>query len=258
MNYALLPFSPRAYWDYEGLPDIRSELQSRAATAATNAIGNLELLDEIVELLRDQPWAIKIDHCQEKEGRILLAVVGIDMGRQIDKGDDVNAGFFLSNCERGKHGLQASTRIFRVACTNGAIVEDNIEQTFSIGATDTIPNDWRMELKRVIDYSFSGYGIDTEAARLRNAITKVMTTPYEMLCHLNAQGLIDDDDQCAIQKAFDDEADFTFYGFVNAVTSIAHRLRDNDHWVHAFEMEKLGGEILCGKHDLPTFQMAGC
>lgn len=252
MKYSLLPFPTYAGVEYEGLPDLRAELESRPARVAANAIGNLDLLGCVVELLEAQPWDICIDHCCEAQGRLHLAVFGKDLGRQVGMDDEINAGFYLTNCERGTCDLQASSRIYRVACWNGALVESGPGQSFSIGATDSPPADWRLQLERVVECSFSGHGIDADAARFRNAVESMVVTPYEMLCHLAAQGLITEEDQSAIQAAFTEAGDSTQYGFINAVTSIAHDLRANDQWVHAFQMERLGGEILYGHHDLPA------
>lgn len=252
MNYSLLPFPTHAGDDYTGLPDLRAELESRSPNVAQNSIANLDLLNHVVDLLEAQPWKIWINHCRESAGQLHLAVYGGDMGRQVDLDDEINAGFFLTNCELGNNDLQASTRIYRVACENGAIVESAEGQSFAIGAADSPPADWRLQLERVIECSFSGDGIDADAARFKNAMTKMVVTPYEMLCHLSAEGLITDDDQSAIQTAFTDAADYTLYGFINAVTSVAHELRANDQWAHAFHIERLGGEILYGHHNLPS------
>jgi hypothetical protein len=39
---------------------------------------------------------------------------------------------------------------------------------------------------------------------------------------------------------------------INAVTRIAGRCRDFDDWKRAVELERLGGEILRGDHQVPV------
>ncbi|HUG67394.1 MAG TPA: hypothetical protein VMM76_06565 [Pirellulaceae bacterium] len=104
----------------------------------------------------------------------------------------------------------------------------------------------------VIQRSFSGDGLDIDLSRFRATTQRMVITPYEFLCHLSAQGLITDDEQCDIQSAFTEAADFTMYGLINAVTQVAHGCRSNDRWVRAFQIERLGGEILRGDHNLPA------
>src|SRR5262249_35614545 len=101
--------------------------------------------------------------------------------------------------------------------------------------------------------SFSAEHLDVDLARFRATTQQLLTTPYEFLCNLEAQGLITAEEQSAIQTAFDDEADFSLYGLINAVTRIAHRMRSSDAWARAFEIERLGGEILRGDHNLPAW-----
>ncbi len=253
MNYALLPFATRAVsHDYEGLPDIRAELESCDRVVALNSISNLDLLNHVVDLLQDQPWRIMVNYCYENHGQLHLAVFGVDMGRNLDKDDRLNAGFYLQNCERGLSETLACTRIYRVACENGAILECEEGQSFSIGPNDQPPANWQSRIRDVVNYSFSGDGLDTDAARFRKTMTEMVVAPYELLCHLVSQGLIDEDEQSEIQAVFNETADFSKYGFINEVTQTAHRLRANDRWTRSFQIERLGGEILRGDHNLPS------
>lgn len=253
MNYALLPFPTFSREsDYAGRPDIRDALASRHRNVAPNAIDNLELLNQVAETLRDLPWNFAVDHCHEQNGQLHLAVMAHDLGRNLDVGDKMNAGFFLQNSETGDYETLACARTFRVSCENGALLECEKGQSFTISAADAPPANWQLKIKDVIDRSFSGDGLDVDLARFRATTQQMVITPYEFLSHLSAQGLIDDDEQSDIQFAFNDAADFTMYGLINAVTQVAHGLRSNDKWARAFQIERLGGEILRGDHNLPT------
>jgi hypothetical protein len=264
MNYALLPFptfskdakhpfpSLSSGEDYEGRPDIREALGRRSRNVTQNAIDNLELLNHVTDSLRDLPWRLWIDHCHEQDGKLHLAVMADDLGRNLEKGDRVNAGFYLQNSEKGDIETLACSRIFRVACVNGALLECEKGQSFTISAADTPPVDWKQKIQNVIHRSFSGDDLDEDLARFHAATQQLLVTPYEFLCHLAAQGLITDDEQSDIQSAFLDAADFTMYGLINAVTQTAHALRNDDRWARAFHLERLGGQILRGDYDLPA------
>ena len=253
MNHALLPFPTFSQAaDYAGRPDIRHALASRRRNVAENAIDNLALLDHVVESLRELPWRFAVDHCHERDGQVHLAVTAHDLGRNLDVGDKINAGFFLQNAEDGQSETLACTRTFRVSCENGALLECEKGQSFTVSAADAPPTDWQHKITAVINRSFSGDGIDVDLARFRATTQQMVVTPYEFLCHLHAQGLITDDEQSEIQSAFTEAADFTMYGLINAVTRVAHGLRSSDRWVRAFQIERLGGEILRGDHNLPA------
>lgn len=253
MNYALLPFptfSKEA--DYAGRHDIRDILASRDRNVAHKAIDNLELLNLVVDSLRDLPWRFCVDHCHERDGQIHLAVMAYDLGRNLEVGDKMNAGFFLQNSENADSETLACARTFRVSCENGALLECEKGQSFTISKANTPPANWQSRIIDVINRSFSGDGIDTDLARFRATTQQMVITPYEFLCHLSAQGLITDNEQSDIQSEFTDAADFTMYGLINAVTQVAHGLRSNDRWTRAFQIERLGGEILRGDHNLPS------
>jgi hypothetical protein len=253
MDYSLLPF-PTLSTDpeYAGRADIRQALKARNRKVASTAIDNVELLDHVVECLRDLPWRFFVDHCREHDGLLYVAVMAMDLGRNLDVDDRVNAGFFLQNSESSDVETVACSRIYRVACENGALIECEQGQSSTIASSDSKPADWKDPIRAVINRSFDGEGIDKDVARFRATTQVMIITPYELLCHLSAQGLIDDDEQSDIQTAFDEAADFTMYGFINAVTQTAHRLRSNDRWARAFHIERLGGEILRGDHNLPA------
>jgi hypothetical protein len=263
MDYALLPFATfpqdagqsfvrTQSEDYEGRADIRDALAKRKRIVARNAIDNLDLLNFVVEALRELPWSFWIDHCHENEGQLRLAVMAEDLGRSLEKEDRVNAGFYLQNSENAKSETFACTRVFRVACRNGALLECEKGQSFTISAADVPPVDWQLKIGQVINRSFSGAGIDVDAARFHATTQQIIVTPYEILCSLTAQELITDEEQRDIQAAFTEAADFSMYGLINAVTQAAHRLRSNDRWARAFHLERLGGQILRGDHNLPA------
>ena len=115
--------------------------------------------------------------------------------------------------------------------------------------------DWQKKLTEVVARSFSADGLDIDLARFHATTQQMLLTPYELLCNLEAQGLISADEQSDVQAAFDEAADFTLYGLINAVTQAAHRLRSSDAWTRAFQMERLGGEILRGDHNLPAWDL---
>ena len=252
MRYSMMPFPSQKN---AGGPDIRSALRERKRSVGGNRVSNLALLDEAVEALRLLPWQFQVDHCYEQEGDLHLAVFAWDLGRNLDLGDSVHAGFFVQNSERGSFNTLACERLFRVACANGALMECEKGQTFELSDGGDVRG-WQTKLRGVVSRSFSADGLDVDLARFRATTQQMLLQPYELLCSFVAQGLIDEDEQSDIQLAFVDAADFTMYGLINAVTQVAHRLRKSDEWIRAFQMERLGGQILRGDHNLPTWSFA--
>jgi hypothetical protein len=255
MQYSLLPF--RSLKNAGG-PDLREQLRLRKANGRgpVAVIDNLELLTAVVELLRDVPWDVRIDHCFESEGELRLAVVATDLGRDVDAGDMVKAGFYLANSESRRFETVACERLHRVVCANGQMVECEEGQATVLSASPEADAPWQERLAQVIARSFNAEGFDRDAARLRATTRQMLMTPFEMLCHLVASNIITEEEHCDIQRDFDAAGDFTLYGLINAVTSVARRLRDDDAWTRAFNLERLGGEILRGDHQPPILAPA--
>lgn len=245
MHHSLFPFERlvRDSLENRGGSDICQVLRARGPRTGPG-ISSLTLLEATIELLRDIPWRIRVDHCIESDGDVQLAVVATDLGKDVEKGDLVNAGFFLRNSESSAAGAIAAERIFRVVCGNGAIVELEKGQSTTLSPR----SDWRSDLTKVIERSFSAEGLDRDVAQFRATKAQMLIAPFELLCGLAAQQIISEDEQIAIQDEFDAVADYTFYGIINAVTRVAGRLFERDDWKRALELERLGGRILRGDH----------
>jgi hypothetical protein len=192
MDYAFLPF--RSYLTTaDDRPDIRVALMSRESRVGNSGISNLKLLDAVANALRDLPWRFLVDHCHEQNGDLHLSVMAMDMGRELDKGDTLTAGFFLKNSESGNFPTLACSRVFRVVCENGAIADWEKGKSFEISAAGSPPSNWQCKISQVVNASFDAQGLDMDLARFRATVNQMVVTPYEFLCHLTAQTLIDEE-----------------------------------------------------------------
>ena len=232
MNYSLAPFpsDPHASPETrEMLPDIRNSIASRAKCGGGQSISNKELLDLIVEALRDVTSPFYITHCNEVHGDLHLSIAAAVRGQNVTVGDQIRGGLYICNSETSRFELLVCTRLYRVACANGMLIECDKEQSFTIPATDLPPPDWRQRTNQVIQRSFDERALKFDIQRLGATAEQILVTPYEFLCHLVAQQLITDDEQSEIQSIFTDNADFSMYGLINAVTQSAHEHRASDN-----------------------------
>jgi hypothetical protein len=220
-------------------------------------VDNLELVDVTLAALARIPEDVRVDLCEEDDGDLHLTLVAPSLARVVREGDHLYAGFYLASTETALLDTEACVRIFRVACRNGSLAEAAAGQRLvlprrlALGEPDPYPT-WQGRLAGVVERSFDGGSIDEETQRFRAATDEMLASPYEFLLNLLAQGLITEDEQEKIQRAFDEQGDASLYGFVNAVTSIAHGLRGNSRWTRAFALERLGGEIARGDHLPPV------
>jgi hypothetical protein len=171
------------------------------------------------------------------------------LAAEVGTGDFLYGGFSLAHEPSG--ATEIAPRIYRVACANGMLAEEGEGRRVEFASAEP-PREWKAKLASVVEQSFAGGCLDDETRRLRRALGEMLATPYEYLIHLEAQGLIDDDERSRIQREFDRSDDPTLYGFVNAITRIAHLHRNHDHWRRALALERLGGEVARGDHQPPV------
>lgn len=257
MHFSLPPFPNHpplpAQEPREPGPDLRAALASRPAPRNRRAIPNAALVETIVESLRDVTMPFYVTHCHEEGGDLHLSVAAAKQGYHVTPGDEIRGGLYVRNSESGGFETLICTRLFRVVCCNGALVECEGEQAFSVAGAAGPPADWQSRVATVVRRSFDAVSLKLDFRRFEATADQMVVTPYEFLCSLAAQQLITDEEQSEIQSAFDENADFTMYGLINAVTQTAHEHRASDRWLRAFEIERLAGEILRGDHTLPAF-----
>jgi hypothetical protein len=208
-----------------------------------------KLLRETRHLLDRVPHRLRVQNASYEDGRVHLTVHAPELAAEVSSGDYIYGGFALAHDPAGE--TEAVVRIFRVACQNG-LLADEAEGRRLTFLSARPPLRWRTRLAHVVGQAFEGGCLDEDAQLLRQTLREMLTTPYEFLLHLRAQGLISDEEQVQIQSAFDRAGDATIYGLVNAVTSVAHLHAQRHDWRRAHEIERLGGELSRGDHQPPA------
>jgi hypothetical protein len=226
---------------------------------AVRKLDALELLDEIIGRLGTLPVAVKLEHCVLEDGELHLTLLAPELAGEVNEGDYIYGGFYLAHSETTLADTEASVRIFRVACRNGALMDCSEGQRLVLPAIQAagVPDPfagWPDKLGRVLARSFDGGDVDLEARRFRSAVSQVLATPYELLLNLVAQGIVSEEEQARIQREFNEGHDDSLFALVNAVTFQAHQMRDRNDWRRAAGLERLGGEILRGDHQPPVLE----
>ena len=259
MLYSLAPFpsQPQNFDEipYDPLPDIRTALRSRPRPDGAGGITNSDLLDTIVDALQDISSPFFVTHCHESRGDLHLSVAAAVRGYDVAVGDELRGGLFIRNSESRRYETLICTRLYRVVCANGALMECDKEQSLTLQQSEFPPPNWPTQVRQVIQRSFDTEALKLDFRRFEATGSQMLVTPYEFLCHLTAQQLISEEEQSEIQSAFEQNAEFTLYGLINAVTQTAHKHRAADDWVRAFQIERLAGEILRGDHNLPALDL---
>jgi hypothetical protein len=201
MNFSLAPFpsDPQAELEAGGLlPDIRGALASRGRPAGGQAIANADLLDALVDALRNLTAPFYVTHCHEAGGDLHLSIAAAVGGHRISTGDEIRGGLFIRNSESRRFETLLCTRLYRVVCANGALMECDKEQAFTVAAANAPPADWPQHVQRVVRRSFDERALKLDFRRFKATARQMLVTPYEFLCHLTARQVITDDEQSEI------------------------------------------------------------
>jgi len=246
-----------------GLRDVLVRLEGNEVRAVlpgdVRVLDLVELLDVTLDHLRRLPVRVRLEHCEEERGELYLTAVAPELAGELAEGDYLYGGFYLSHSETTLSDTEACVRIYRVACRNGALMDAVEGQRLVLprrvraGAPDPYAG-WEERLGRVVARSFDGGEVDLETRRFRSTTSQILATPYELLLHLAAQGLMTPEEQERIQREFNTGRDDSMFALINAVTFQAHVEREGRDWARAFALERLGGEILRGDHQPPVLE----
>ena len=138
----------------------------------TRVLDTLELLDRTVEALGRVPVEVLVEHVVEQDGELHLTAVAPSLAGELLEGDYLYGGFYLAHSETTLADTEASVRIYRVACRNGALVDAQEGQRLVLprfvrpGEADPYAT-WAERLERVVARSFDGGDLDVETARFR-------------------------------------------------------------------------------------------
>lgn len=244
---------PRADWGDRLRVRFQGDRVRGVLPADARGVDTLELVRETWRVVRKLGVSLAIQDLFDVDHELYLTLVSTTVAAEVQPDDYVYGGFHLATSDVAPVDTEACMRVHRVVCRNGLLADTapgrRLVLPARLGRDAVDPyTDWRKRLGEVIAQSFSGGCLDEETQRFRKTVSEMITSPYEFLCNLLAQGLIDEEEQARIQEAFDRNGEPSLYGLINAVTQIAHRLRDRNDWRRAADLERLGGEILRGDH----------
>jgi len=157
------------------------------------------------------------------------------------KGDTFQGGFLLRNSEVGLGAMECVPRIWRVACSNGLIVEEKKFRKVHLGAnlTDGARDVLQQAIYESIQHCLDAMPAIVEAMHSRRAEPEDnIPARLDALAKHHSLG---DDGRNKLFQAFAQEPDYSRYGVIQAVTAAA---RDEDDLEAKQNLESLGGVLV--------------
>ncbi len=202
-------------------------------------IDHLDVLNCALNELQTHEATVESCHLSETEMNVKVRSDRLkDYVRNRD--DVLIGGLLLTNSETGHKALRLEPRLYRVACTNGMVVEQFVSKQVHLG-TNNGANDSAVyiSIRQSIQNLFNQFGEIVQSIRLTTEVR--VKKPVDVIHNVVSHYHLTEEQKGAILIAFGAEPDADQYGIANAVTRAAHV---EENWEKSLELERLGGNLL--------------
>ena len=124
-------------------------------------LDHYEIVSAILPILGEMPDA-QFESCQITEGRLYIKVVNPRLQAEVTPGDIVQSGLIISNSEVGLGSVTVQPLVYRLACSNGMIVNDAGTKRNHIGRVNESDENillYSEKTLRADDHAFPGQRI---------------------------------------------------------------------------------------------------
>ena len=252
------------HWLHKGEPTQRllRTIDGKARAFLSNryrCIDNFEIATAVLPIIMEMQGA-RFESTQITENYMYIKVVNPKLTGEVRVGDVVQAGVVISNSETGLGAVNVQPLIYRLACLNGMVVNDNstrtrrnhvgransTEENFALYSQETLDQDGKAFMMKVqdtvkaaVDEARFAKVLDTMKESTQ---AKLDTTDIPAVVKLTSNnfGLTEAEGKGVLQHLLED-ADYTLYGLANAVTRYSQDVEDYDR---ASKLEVIGYNVM--------------
>jgi len=222
------------------------------------AIDNYDIAPMVFENLINT--SAEIVSCDITDTKMYIKALFPKALAEVKKGDPVQMGVVISNSEIGMGQLAFEPLLYRLICTNGAIMQDQSMKRRHLGskldmeatgfALEYIKDDTRKKMDEALIYQLrdtltafsSPQKILEYADKAKAAMGEHITgDPVAAVEVLQKKAALTDDDRGGIMRHLIEGGDLSKWGMANAVTRYSQDVKSYDK---ATELEVLGGTII--------------
>lgn len=218
-------------------------------------LDNIDLAQAVIPQLLERK-DLRIESCEVTETRLYIKAV-TERARVVKVGDEVQQGVVISNSEIGAGALAIQNLIWRLVCSNGAIMGDAIrkahvgkkvdfelEQMVASYTDRTRALDdaalWS-KVRDAVDFVLSGENFDRNVSLLEDATEKKLEQPQHVIEVIGKRNGLSEGLRQRILGNLIDEGDRSVWGLANSITRASQDCEDYDE---ATALERLGGEVI--------------
>ena len=164
-------------------------------------IDNVQVAETVLPIIGQMQGA-EVKSCELTDRKMYLKVVNPRLTTEIRKGDVVQAGIVISNCEVGLGSVNIAPLIYRMVCSNGMIAQDGNVRKYHIGRVneadydmgifrdDTIAADDAAFMMKVRDAVYAAVEqaiFEQIVSKMREATEAKIDNQYPALCNAAGQ-----------------------------------------------------------------------
>lgn len=220
-------------------------------------LDNSDLAEATLPVLREVP-ELRIESANITETRFYIKAIFPRLEGEVKKGDVVQAGVCIRNSEVGHGQLAVDPLLFRLACLNGAIMQDygmhrhhtgrrieEDEEVTTVFRDETIAADDKaffMMVQDLVRATMKEVQFKEIIDKLRAAAgEKIEGDPIAAVEVLANRLSLTDREGGGVLRHLIDGQDLSKWGVVNAVTAYSQEVEDYDR---ATDFEVFGGKVL--------------
>lgn len=259
-NPDLLSVNVNSWFERSDSQRMLRVLDGRARAFLSNRylrMDHLQIAEAVLPIIGEIPDA-RFESCQITEDRMYIKVVNPRLQQEVVPGDIVQSGLIISNSEVGLGSVNIQPLVYRLACSNGMVVNDAVTRRNHIGRVNSAEENFQLysaETLAADDHAFLLKVQDTVRAAVDEAnfsrvvgmmqeasTAKMNTANVPEVVRLASRdfGLTDEEHPGVLQYLIEGK-DLTLYGLANAVTRYS---QDVESYDRATELEGIGYNIL--------------
>lgn len=219
-------------------------------------IDNMEIAAAVLPLFAGDDQ-YEVVSSEVTENRLYLKIVNHRLEMEVKKGDVVQAGVMISNSEVGLGAVSIQPLVYRLACTNGMVVNSlgerkhhvgrqakAVEDSFELYSDETMEAEdkaFLLKLKDITKAAIEESRFAQVVDKLKEAAGIPITGAVQEVVQLAAQNFgIVQEEQEGILKYLIEGGDLSLYGLSNAVTRAS---QDVESYDRATALEGIGWQM---------------
>lgn len=215
-------------------------------------LDNFDLAQAVFPMLFDAKASV--ESCEITKNKIYIKAITHHVQGEVKKGDVVSAGIIISNSETGHGALSIKPLIYRLVCSNGAIVDDLAMRKYHVGKVDEMSqieysnetvtaddNAFWLKVRDLVKFSLSESTFEKVLNTMRKSTERVLESPDKAIELASKKYGFTETENSDVLKHLIQGGDLTSWGLGNAVTRTAQDVNSYDR---STELESIGYQIM--------------